>query len=106
MHPKNGSSRLKGVFAKEILDPLSSLQSSGNPLVAWFQLQVMQISLADSNRERVLLTSLIHNLLMTLIFCDAKEDQIKNVITILKFYKAILGLGVNFFSKALPLGYQ
>ena len=39
----------------------------------------------------------------TLLFCEPQEDQIKNIIAILRCYEAISGLGlkVNFFKSAL-----
>ena len=37
----------------------------------------------------------------TLIFCEAKEDQIKNVKAILYCFEAVLGLKINFFKSEL-----
>ena len=39
----------------------------------------------------------------TLLFCDADEDQIKNLVAILRCFKAVSGLRIN-FSKSSILG--
>ena len=37
----------------------------------------------------------------TIIFCDAKEEQIKNVVAILRCFEAVSGLKVIFFKSEL-----